>query len=179
MLMASAIVMEDEILKIFDESVSAVWSTDSVGPEVQHIIKKKSAQINYMYFLIYAVVLLSSTCMFPIFGDHYEWIVCEDAFDHYLGVSSKMFNQLFFWSSPVMSYVTLRLTGALLYGIEGLSLQIFLINQRILQISDDHPDYDTLKVGQKILWQNKIFHTLLSCIKHHIFVVTCGDDKHS
>jgi hypothetical protein len=179
MLMASAIVMEDEILKIFDESVSAVWSTDSVGPEVQHFIKKKSAQINYMYFSIYAVVLLFSTCMFPIFGDHHEWIVCEDAFDHYLGVSSKMFNQLFFWSSPVMSYVTLRFTGALLCGIEGLSLQIFLINQRILQISDDHPDYDKLKVGQKILWQNKIFHTLLSCIKHHIFVVTCDDDKHS
>jgi hypothetical protein len=73
----------------------------------------------------------------------------------------------------------LRFTGAFLYGIEGLSLQIFLINQRILQVSDDHADYDKLKVGQNILWQSKIFHTLVSCIKHHICIVTCVDDKHS
>jgi hypothetical protein len=59
-----------------------------------------------------------------------------------------------------MCYAALRLPGMLLYAIEGLSLQIFLINQRIVQVSDVHPDYDKLKVGQKILWQNKIFHTL-------------------
>jgi hypothetical protein len=46
--------------------------------------------------------------------------------------------------------ITLRLSGVLLYGIEAMSLQIFLINQRILQVCDDHPDYDKLKVGQKI-----------------------------
>jgi hypothetical protein len=179
MVMAFAIFMEDVLLKIVGESNSSFWSTDSVGPEVQHFIKKKSAQINYMYFSIYAVVLVSSTSMFPIFGDHREWNVCEVAFDHYFGVGSKIFNQLFFWSSPIMYYATLRLPGALLYGIEGLSLQIFLINQRILQVSDDRPDYDKLKVGQKILWQNEIFHTLCSCIKHHICIVTCGDNKRS
>jgi hypothetical protein len=179
MVMASAIVMEDVILKTFDESINSCWSTDSVGPEAQHSIKKKSAQINNMYFWIYSFLLVSSTSMFPIFGDHREWNVCEVAFDHYLGVCSKIFNQLFFWSAPVACYVSLRLSGALLYAIEGLSLQIFLINQRILQVSDDHPDYDKLKVGQTILWQNKIFQTLGSCIKHHIFVVTSGDDKHS
>jgi hypothetical protein len=179
MVMASAIVMEDVILKTVDESISSFWSTDSVSSEVQHSIKKKSAQINNMYFSIYAFLLVSSTSMFPIFGDHREWNVCEVVFDYYFGVYSKIFNQLFFWSSPVICYVSLRFTGALLYGIEGLSLQIFLINQRILQVSDDHPNYDKLKVGQNILWQNKIYHTLLSCIKHHIAVVTCGDDKQS
>ncbi|KAJ3621292.1 hypothetical protein MTP99_003444 [Tenebrio molitor] len=172
MVMASAIVMEDVILKTVDESISSFWSTDSVNPEVQHSIKKKSAQINNMYFSIYAFLLVSSTSMFPIFGDHREWNVCEVVFDYYFGVYSKIFNQLFFWSSPVACYVSLRLTGALLYGIEEISLQIFLINQRILQVSDDHPNYDKLKVGQNILWQNKIYHTLLSCIKHHIAVVT-------
>jgi hypothetical protein len=177
--MASATVMEDVILKTLDESISAFWSTDSVGPEVQHFVKKQSAQTNYFYFSIYAVLLVASTIMFPIFGDHREWNVCEIAFDHYLGVWSKIFNPLFFWSHPVMCYSALRLPGTLLYGIEGLSLQIFLINQRILQISDDHPDYDKLKVGQKILWQNKIFHTLISCIKHHVIIVKYGDDKHS
>ncbi|CAH1379635.1 unnamed protein product [Tenebrio molitor] len=109
--------------------------------------------------------------MFPIFGDHREWSVCEVAFDHYLGAWSKFFTQLLSWSCPVMFYVSLRPTGGILYVTEGISLQIFLINQRILQVSDDHPDYDKLKVGQKILWQNKIFHTLLSCIKHHVIIV--------
>jgi hypothetical protein len=170
MVMASAIVMENLILKVFVESINSFWSTDSVGPEVQHFVKKKLAQTIRLLVSIYAVLLLSSTIMFPIFGDHNEWCVCEVAFDHYLGVWSKFFYQLFFWSTPVMFYATLRLTGAFLFGIEGLCLQIFLINQRILQVSDDHPDYDKLKVGQKILWQNNIFQTLVSCIKHHICI---------
>jgi hypothetical protein len=159
MVMASAIVMEDVILKLVNELNSSFWSIDSLGAEVQYFAKKKSAQTNYMLFSIYAVLFVSSTIMFPIFGDHREWSVCEFAFDHY--------------------YAMLRFSGALLYTIEGLRLQIFLINQRILQVSDDHPDYDKLKVGQNILWQNKIFHTLLSCIKHHVIIVKYGDDKHS
>jgi hypothetical protein len=179
MLMAFSIAMEDAVMKIIDETNSSFWSTDSVGPEVQHIIRNKSAKTNNLLLSIYAVLLLSSIVMFPIFGHHREWSVCEVAFDHYLGVWSKFFIQLLSWSSPVTFYVSLRPTGGMLYAIEGLSLQIFLINQRILQVSDDHPDYDKLKVGQKILWQNKIFHTLLSCIKHHVIIVKYGDDKHS
>jgi hypothetical protein len=35
MVMASATVMEDVILKTVDESISLCWSTDSVGPEVK------------------------------------------------------------------------------------------------------------------------------------------------
>jgi hypothetical protein len=132
-----------------------------------------------MLFSIYAVLLVSSTIMFPIFGDHREWSVCEFAFDHYLGVWSRILNRFLFCSTPIVFYAMLRFSGALLYTIEGLSLQIFLINQRILQVSDDHPDYDKLKIGQKILWQNTVFRTLLSCIKHHVIIVTCGDDKHS
>jgi hypothetical protein len=179
MTMVSVALVEDVILKTYDESNGSFCPTDSAGSEVQHSIKKKSAQINYMYFSIYAVVLLSSAIMFPIFGDHREWSVCEVAFDHYLGVWSKIYNQLFFCSAPVWFYVSLQLAGAMLYAIEELSLQIFLLNQRILQISDDHPDYDKLKVGEKILWQNKIFYTLISCIKHHVIILTCGDNKHS
>ncbi|KAJ3621295.1 hypothetical protein MTP99_003447 [Tenebrio molitor] len=171
MLMAFSIAMEDAVMKIIDEANSSFWSTDSVGPEVQHIIRNKSAKTNHLLLSIYAVLLLSSIVMFPIFGDHREWSVCEVAFDHYLGAWSKFFTQLLSWSCPVMFYVSLRPTGGILYVIEGISLQIFLINQRILQVSDDHPDYDKLKVGQKILWQNKIFHTLLSCIKHHVIIV--------
>jgi hypothetical protein len=178
MLMAFSIAMEDAVMKIIDEANSSFWSTDSVGPEVQHIIRNKSAKTNHLLLSIYAVLLLSSIVMFPIFGDHREWSVCEVAFDHYLGAWSKFFTQLLSWSCPVMFYVSLRPTGGILYVIEGISLQIFLINQRILQVSDDHPDYDKLKVGQKILWQNKIFHTLLSCIKHHVIIVKYDDDKH-
>jgi hypothetical protein len=143
MLMAFAIAAENVIMKIFDETNSSFWSTDSVGPEVQHFVRKKSAKTNNLLLSIYAVLLLSSIVMFPIFGDHREWSVCEVAFDHYLGVWSKFFIQLLSWSSPVMFYVSLRLTGVFLYAIEGLSLQIFLINQRIMQVSDDHPNYNT------------------------------------
>jgi hypothetical protein len=55
----------------------------------------------------------------------------------------------------------LQFSGALLYTIEGLSLQIFLINQRILQVSFDHPDYDKLKVGQKRLQKVKMKMTAM------------------
>jgi hypothetical protein len=79
MVMASAIVMENLILKVFVESINSFWSTDSVGPEVQHFVKKKLAQTIRLLVSIYAVLLLSSTIMFPIFGDHNEWCVCEVA----------------------------------------------------------------------------------------------------
>jgi hypothetical protein len=109
------------------------------------------------------VLFLFGTSMFPIFGDHREWNVCEIAFDHYLGVCSKFFSQLFFCSIPtIMTYTMLRFTGALLYTIEGLSWQIFLINQRILQVSGDHPDYDKLKTKHSLAK-----YTL--CITSHLY----------
>jgi hypothetical protein len=46
MVMASAIVMENLILKVFVESINSFWSTDSVGPEVQHFVKKKISTNN-------------------------------------------------------------------------------------------------------------------------------------
>jgi hypothetical protein len=127
---------------------------------VQHFIRNKSAKTNRLLLSIYAVLLLSSIVMFPIFGNHREWSVGEEVFDQYFGIWSKFFIQLLSWSSPVMFYVSLRFTGTMMYLIEGLSLQIFLINQRILQVSDDHPDYDKLKVGQKIFSGKIKFSTL-------------------
>jgi hypothetical protein len=49
-----------------------------------------------------------------------------------------------------------------------MSLQIYLINQRILQVGVNNIDFDKLKIGQKIIYQNDIFKTLCSCTRHHV-----------
>jgi hypothetical protein len=52
MLMAFAIAAENVVIKIFDETNSSFWSTDSVGPEVQHFIRNKSAKTNRLLLSI-------------------------------------------------------------------------------------------------------------------------------
>jgi hypothetical protein len=61
-----------------------------------------------------------------------------------------------------------RPCGLFLYLVAEMSLQIYLINQRILQVGVNNIDFDKLKIGQKIIYQNDIFKTLCSCTRHHV-----------
>ncbi|CAH1379655.1 unnamed protein product, partial [Tenebrio molitor] len=65
-----------------------------------------------------------------------------------------------------------------LYAMAEISLQIYLINQRILQVCVDNIDFDRLKIGQKIIYQNDIFKTLCSCTQHHVTVTRAFNILH-
>jgi hypothetical protein len=129
--------IENEIFHLLGEQKRLFWSINGAGSQARLIILKKASRINCYTYIIYTVLALWSIAMSPVFGSHREWLMIEEVFDQYLGSSSKMISQIFIYCAPFALYSSFRHCGTLLYIILQLSLQIFLINKHILQISDD------------------------------------------
>jgi hypothetical protein len=108
--------------------------------------------------------------MLPVFGSHREWLMIEDVFDQYLGSSLKMLSQICFYFAPFAIYTSFRHCGTLLYNILQLFLQFFLINEHILQISDDKTLPGKLSLEKRLHHQNQTFKKLRFCIQHHVVV---------
>ncbi|CAH1380145.1 unnamed protein product [Tenebrio molitor] len=94
----------------------------------------------------------------------------EDVFDQYLGSSSKIISQLCFYCAPFAIYSSFRHCGTLLYNILQLCLQFFLINEHILQISDDKTIPEKLSFEKRLHHQNQTFKKLCFCIQHHVVI---------
>jgi hypothetical protein len=153
-----------EILSIEDTSF---WSIDSAGPEVRSFILKKFTKMNLYFYANCAVVVAFIIVMCPFIGSHKEWLLAEIVFDRYLPSCSRLFYHLYFWSIPFLGFTSLRHSAAIFYQIGELFLQIILIKQHILQACVDNFDFDKLKIGEQIIYQNKIFKVLCSCTTHH------------
>jgi hypothetical protein len=106
--------------------------------------------------------------MSPLCGTQKEWDLAEIVVEQCLEPWSTIFYHVYFWSLPLMIFTVFR--GLFLYAVAEISFQIYLINQRILQVCVDNIDFDRLKIGQKIIYQNDIFKTLCSCTRHHVTV---------
>jgi hypothetical protein len=168
--MIVAILLEKEILQLVNEHQRLFWSINSAGSQARLFILKKASKINRYTYFMYTVAALWSIVMLPVFGSHREWLIVEDVFDQYLGSSSKIVSQIFFSFAPVIVYSALRHIGILLYNILQLCLQISLINEHVLQISDDKTVLEKLSFAERLRLQNQIFKKLCFCIEHHVVV---------
>jgi hypothetical protein len=147
--------------------------TDVLGPEVPSfvIIFKNSTRTNLRFYVICGTTAVLGVLFCPFCGSDKEWNLAEIIFDEYLSPWSLLFYHIFYWSLPLLIYNTIRPCLILLYTTARMRLQVSLINQRILQDCVDNIDFDKLKVGQQISYQNKIFRTLCSCIDHHVLTI--------
>jgi hypothetical protein len=162
--------IENEIFHLLGEQKRLFWSINGAGSQARLIILKKASRINCYTYIIYTVLALWSIAMLPVFGSHREWLMIEEVFDQYLGSSSKMISQIFIYCAPFAFYSSFRHCGTLLYNILPLCLQIFLINEHILQISDDKTIPEKLSLEKRLHHQNQTFKKLRFCIQHHVVV---------
>ncbi|CAH1379874.1 unnamed protein product, partial [Tenebrio molitor] len=134
-------------------------------------IFKNSTRTNLRFYVICGTTAVLGVLFCPFCGSDKEWNLAEIIFDEYLSPWSLLFYHIFYWSLPLLIYNTIRPCLILLYTTARMRLQVSLINQRILQDCVDNVDFDKLKVGQQISYQNKIFRTLCSCIDHHVLTI--------
>jgi hypothetical protein len=168
--MIISMLVENEIFHLLGEQKRLFWSINGAGSQARLIILKKASRINCYTYIIYTVLALWSIAMLPVFGSHREWLMIEEVFDQCLGLSSKMISQIFIYCAPFALYSSFRHYGTLLYSILQLSLQIFLINEHILQISDDKTIPEKLSLAKRLHHQNQTFKKLRFCIQHHVVV---------
>jgi hypothetical protein len=162
--------VENKIFHLLGEQKRLFWSINGAGSQARLIILKKASRINCYTYIIYTVLALWSIAMLPVFGSHREWLMIEDVCDQYLGSSSKMISQIIIYCAPFFIYSSFRHCGTLLYNMLQLCLQIFLINEHILQISDDKTLPEKLSLEKRLHHQNQIFKKLRFCIQHHVVV---------
>jgi hypothetical protein len=166
--MSTVILIENNIQESIQLMENSFWSIDSVGSQVRLSILKKSAGIKLYFYVVCVVTIISFVYMSPLCGSQKEWNVGEIVIEEYLGAWSTIFYHVYFGSISLIAFTVFRPCGLFLYLVAEISLQIYLINQRILQVGVNNIDFDRLKIGQKIIYQNDIFKTLCSCTRHHV-----------
>jgi hypothetical protein len=166
--MAISIVLEKRTHYLASERKRLFWSIDSAGPQARLLILKNASQINRFTYLIYAISATLSIVLLPVFGSHREWFIAEYVFDRYFGSSSNVLYHVTFSFAPFFIYSSIRQCGCLFYTILQFYLQMFLINQHILQICDDKTVLEELTFEQRVRHENETFKKLCFCIDHHV-----------
>jgi hypothetical protein len=165
-----SMVLEKRAHYLVSEQKRLFWSIDSAGPQARLLILKNASQINRFTYLIYGISAAWSIALLPVFGSHREWLLAEFIFDRYFGSSSNILYHIRFFSAPFFIYTSVRHCVSLFYTILQLYLQMFLINQHILQICDDKTVLEKLTFEQRVRHENEIFKRLCFCIDHHVVI---------
>jgi hypothetical protein len=168
--MFSSMVLEKRAHYLVSQQNRLFWPIDSAGPQARLLILKKASQINRFTYLIYAISAACSIALLPVFGSHKEWVMTEYVFDRYFGSSSNILYHMAFSFAPFLIYTSVRHCGSLLYSILQLYLQMFLINQHILEICDDKTVLENLTFEQRVQHEKETFKKLCFCIDHHVLI---------
>jgi hypothetical protein len=165
-----SMVLEKMSHYLASEQKRLFWSINSAGPQARLLILMNASQINRFTYLIYGTSVAWSIVLLPVFGSHREWIMVENVFERYFGSSSNILYHMAFYFAPFLIYTSIRHCGSFLYIILQLYLQMFLINQRILQICDDKTVLEKLSFEQRVRHENETFKKLCFCIDHHVVI---------
>jgi hypothetical protein len=165
-----SMVLEKMSHYLVSEQKRLFWSINSAGTQARLLILKNASQINRFTYLIYGISVAWSIVLLPVFGSHREWIMVENVFERYFGSSSNILYHMAFYFAPFLIYTSIRHCGSFLYIILQLYLQMFLINQRILQICDDKTVLEKLTFEQRVRHENETFKKLCFCIDHHVVI---------
>ncbi|KAJ3620085.1 hypothetical protein MTP99_004078 [Tenebrio molitor] len=165
-----SMVLEKKAHYLASEQKRLFWSINSAGPQARLLILKKASQINRFTYLIYGISAAWGIMLLPVFGSHREWIVVENVFDRYFGSSSNILYHITYSCAPFFIYTSVRHCASLFYIILQLYLQMFLINQHILQICNDKTVLEKLTFEQRVRHENETFKKLCFCIDHHVVI---------
>jgi hypothetical protein len=163
--MVFAIILEPKFFEVMSKIENSFWSEDSAGVETRQKIVTKSKIFLKMNFVFLSTWLILSVTMLPIFGDHKEWILASIIFEKHFEAWAIILDWIYFSTVPFVIFSTIRLRGALFYGTLVLHVQMFLINEHILQISDSREG-----ASGEASFHCTITQRLRFCIDHHVCI---------
>jgi hypothetical protein len=154
--MGYAIILEPKFFQLISKCENSFWLEDSAGVKARQKIVTNSKiflKINLVYL---STGLVLSVMMLPIFGDHKEWFLVSIIFEKHFGTWAMILDWIYFSTVPFVIFSSMRLGGALFYATLVFHVQMFLINEHILQISGN--------------CDGTISQKLRSCIDHHVCI---------
>jgi hypothetical protein len=163
--MVFAIILESKISKLMSKLENNFWSENTAGVEARQKIIAKSKTFLIINFVFLGICLILSVAMFPIFGDHKEWILISVIVENHFETWGIIFDWIIFSTVPFVLFSSIRLSGALFYGTLALQVQMFLINEHILQISDNFENS-----SDQTIFHTRISQKLRFCIDHHVCI---------
>ncbi|XP_044262508.1 uncharacterized protein LOC123009976 [Tribolium madens] len=161
--------IEKDVKKLLNEATRLMWAIDFCGSKVEKLILKRVTVINNIIYFMSAWFVVMGIIMLPIWGDHSEWFLCDVIFNENFETKGKI---LYYLSScisfPLVAFSSMRLPGILLCTILQTHMQIILINQKLVQISEDVGSLDNIRIVEDKSYQKKIYKDLRLCISHHV-----------
>jgi hypothetical protein len=161
--MVFAMILESKILRLMSKLENNFWSENTAGVEARQKVVAKSKTFLIINFVFLGICLILSVAMFPIFGDHKEWILISIIVENHFETWGIIFDWIIFSTVPFVLFSSIRLSGALFYGTLALQVQMFLINEHILQISDNFENS-----SDQTIFHTRISQKLRFCIDHHV-----------
>jgi hypothetical protein len=143
------------------------WSLDSAGDNVKRMILEKSARNNKINYVVLLSAVFTVFINFPIWADQNELFLCIQVFEHFFDKFSKIPYLVYCATMPYVCYAGFRLTFILLYFIFGVKEQIFLLNESILQISDDFSHLEDFDKIRNVAYQKTMYDRLRFYIRQH------------
>jgi hypothetical protein len=163
--------------KTYNEQSSSfhkfAWSIDSAGLKAKQTILDKAAMSNMINYISLLLAVFSVVINLPIWGKERELFLSVEVFEYIFGKWSKVPHTIYFATVPYLAYATFRLSFMLLYCILQVQIQIFLVNEQILQISDNFTDFDNLDIIDDLSYQNTIHQRLSQDCRQHYEIKRC------
>jgi hypothetical protein len=163
--MVFAMILESKISRLMSKLENNFWSENTAGVEARQKVVAKSKTFLIINFVFLGICLILSVAMFPIFGDHKEWILISIIVENHFETWGIIFAWIIFSTVPFVLFSSIRLSGALFYGTLALQVQMFLINEHILQISDNFENS-----SDQTIFHTRISQKLRFCIDHHVCI---------
>jgi hypothetical protein len=116
---------------------SISWSIDSAGIRAKQIILDRSTRNNRIYYALLVLTLIIFIVNFPMGTNENELYLCVEVFENIFGNWSKIPSFIYFATMTYLVYANFRLPFMLLYAILQMHIQIFLLTEHILHISDN------------------------------------------
>jgi hypothetical protein len=163
--MVFAVILEPKVFELVSDVENSFWSEDSAGLETRQKIVTKSKIFLKMNFVFLSTGLIFAVTMLPIFGDEKDWFLVSIIFEKHFGTWAIILDWIYFSTAPFVVYSSIRLSGTLFYGTLLTHVQMFLINEHILQISDNPEG----ACGRES-FHCTISQKLRFCIDHHVYM---------
>lgn len=146
---------------LLKERNAKFWKINIFGPTIKQIILKHSQncykKIYFVWISYFAVIVI----FLPIWGGLRDFFLYVQVYEIYFGRWAIVPKFIYSSTLPFMAYSAIRLPAAMLYVIYQLHLQLILINQKLLRISNNESDPK---------YQDRITRILYNCIHHHVIL---------
>ncbi|EFA12265.2 odorant receptor 234 [Tribolium castaneum] len=156
-------IFEKQLLNLLSEAETIFWPPEMITSELPKFIHRT----NVLNYFIIAWFGLLGVILFPVWGDQSEWFLNVWAYKAYFGSWWYIPYNLFYYSQPMAAWTCVRLPFIMMYFSLQIKLQIFLLNQQILEIPKGH-NTNSETAPDDLSYQEAVSQKMCLCISHNV-----------